>query len=57
LTAGYVRDVRNDRFGCVGVGADITLYRMAPGLQPFYESSRSFHVFVRWRPSVAAHVH
>jgi hypothetical protein len=57
LTAGYVRDVRNDRFGRVGVGADITLYRMAPGLQPFYESSRSFHVFVRWRPSVAAHVH
>jgi hypothetical protein len=56
LTAGYVRDLRNGRFGRVGLGADITVYRMAPGLQPFYEPSRSFHVFVRWRPATA-HVH
>jgi len=59
VTAGYLRDVSITRAGRVGVGADITLYRVAPDMAPYYGSSpRSFHIFLRWRPEVAVtHVH
>ena len=50
VTGGYLRDLHRGRFGRIGVGADATLYWMVPDLAVFYESSRSFHVFVRWRP-------
>jgi hypothetical protein len=58
VTAGYLRDVSMQRTGRVGVGADVTVYRMAPDMLPYYGSSRSFHVFLRWRPPAGApHVH
>jgi hypothetical protein len=58
FTAGYLRDVIVQRAGRFGIGADVTVYKMAPDLLPYYDSSRSYHVFVRWRPLVSAlHVH
>jgi hypothetical protein len=61
LTVGYLRDLpfqSIQRVGRLGVGADVTVYRMAPDLLPYYDSARSFHIFLRWRPNVATpHVH
>jgi hypothetical protein len=58
LTTGYVRDIPIESLRRLGIGADITLYRMGPDLVPYFGSSRSFHVFVRWRPPVSmVHVH
>jgi hypothetical protein len=59
LTLGLVRDVGPDRWGRVGIGADFTVYRMSPDMQEFFDGSRSFHVFLRWRPlrTSTAHVH
>jgi hypothetical protein len=46
------------RAGRVGVGADATVYHMQDDLRIFWESSRSFHVFLRWRPvGVMQHMH
>ena len=44
----------------VALGADITLYHIPTDLESYYEPSRSFHVFVHWRPRTAhpaSHVH
>jgi hypothetical protein len=44
----------------VAIGADLTLYHIPTDLQTYYEPSRSFHVFVHWRPRTgqpATHVH
>ena len=61
VTAGYLRDILNDRWGRVGIGADATFYQMPDELKIYWDTSRSFHVFLRWRPRVAAgsvlHVH
>ena len=59
LTVGLVRDIAPARWGRLGVGADVTVYRMSQDMIEFFEGSRSFHVFLRWRPSHAsmAHVH
>jgi hypothetical protein len=59
VTIGYVQHLRADRWGRVGVGADATVYRTSPDLREFYGSSRSYHLFIRWRPTAApvAHVH
>ncbi len=58
VTAGYVYDVSTSRWGRVGLGADATMYRMPSDVADFYGGSRSFHAFLRWRPSsVGAHVH
>jgi hypothetical protein len=59
LTAGYIRELPFPTIGRLGVGADITVYRMPADLEPYYAGSRSFHVFLRWRPAAtpAAHVH
>ena len=62
LTFGAVKDLRMlglDRVGRFGIGGDVTLYDMSVDLAPIYGGSTSFHVFVRWRPSVAPspHVH
>jgi hypothetical protein len=54
-TAGYLRDVSVTRAGRFGVGADATFYQMPDALLQFWESSRSFHVFLRWRPVGAMH--
>jgi hypothetical protein len=59
LTLGLVRDVGPARWGRLGIGADFTVYRMSEDLIPFFDGSRSFHVFLRWRPlrTSMAHVH
>jgi hypothetical protein len=58
LTVGDVFDVSRTRFGRVGVGADATFYHMPEDILQYWGGSRSYHVFLRWRPSVAAaHVH
>jgi hypothetical protein len=59
LTLGLVRDVGPARWGRLGIGADFTVYRMSPDMMEFFDGSRSFHVFLRWRPlrTSMAHVH
>ncbi len=59
LTLGLVRDIASGPWGRVGVGADFTVYRMSEDMEPFFDGSRSFHVFLRWRPlrTSMAHVH
>jgi len=59
LTIGAIRDLPFERFGRIGGGADITVYRMSPDMDVYFSGSRSFHVFVRWRPHApsTAHVH
>jgi hypothetical protein len=58
FTAGYIRDLPILKSSRIGVGGDITTYWMAEELRVFYDSSRSYHVFLRWRPVVAApHAH
>jgi hypothetical protein len=59
FTLGLVRDVASGRSGRFGIGADVTAYRMSDDLIDFFDGSRSFHVFVRWRPlrSSMAHGH
>ena len=49
-TAGYLRDISVTRAGRIGVGADATVYQMPDDLKVYWASSRSFHVFLRWRP-------
>jgi hypothetical protein len=60
-TFGYVRDFLRWRAGRVGIGADVTGYRVPSNLEFYYGSPASFHVFLRYRlPSaagVAPHVH
>jgi len=44
----------------IALGADITLYHIPTDLETYYDPSRSFHVFVHWRPRTAqsvTHVH
>ena len=59
LTIGYLQDLVADRWGRLGIGADLTVYRTSADLAVFYGSSRSYHAFLRWRPnrSDAVHVH
>jgi hypothetical protein len=58
VTIGCIRDLPIAVPGRFGIGADATLYHMPPELLPYYGSSRSYHVFLRWRPRAAApHVH
>jgi hypothetical protein len=61
-TFGAVQDLsfwRLNRLGRVGIGADLTLYRMSAELTDAYGGSKSFHVFLRWRPGSdpLQHVH
>ncbi len=51
FTAGYVRDVVSNRIGRLGMGGDVTGYRVPTNLEFFYGSPWSFHAFVRWRSS------
>ena len=58
LTIGYVFDLPGRRRGRLGVGADATIYRMPTDLLQYYGGSNSYHLFLRWRPTLAApHVH
>ena len=60
LTAGYVWDVTDTRWGRLGIGADVTAYRLSDDLLEFYGSPHSFHFFLRYRPQPrisGVHVH
>jgi len=50
LTTGYVFELVPDRWGRIGIGADATFYHMPADLLQFWAPSRSYHVFLRWRP-------
>jgi hypothetical protein len=43
----------------VGLGGDVTLYRMSNDLELLYAGPASFHAFLRWRPRQALpeHIH
>jgi hypothetical protein len=58
-TLGYVRDFVQSDHGALGVGADITGYRVPTNLKESYGSPLSFHAFVRYRLRApdASHVH
>ena len=59
LTLGVVRDIAPARYGRLGIGADITVYGMSEDVIEFFDGSRSFHFFLRWRPAATSmgHVH
>jgi len=59
LTVGYVREIPMISWSHAGIGADITVHRTSADLVEFYGSPKSYHVFLRWRPSASApaHVH
>ncbi len=59
ITIGGVRDLLFWSRGRLGIGADVTLYRMGPDMAFYFDGSRSAHVFLRWRPQIVstAHVH
>jgi hypothetical protein len=52
-----VRDIAPARWGRLGIGADATVYRMSQDMIEFFDGSRSFHVFLRWRPARTSSVH
>lgn len=54
LTAGYVRDVAAPAWGTLGIGGDVTRYRVPKNLAEPYGSPVSFHVFVRYRGRAGA---
>ncbi len=59
FTLGGVQDLPIAARGSVGIGADITVYRMGADMAEYFAGSRSAHVFLRWRPrtTATAHVH
>jgi len=58
FTIGAVRDLPVVSPGRFGLGGDITLYAMSPDMAFYFAGSKSFHLFLRWRPAPAlAHVH
>ena len=48
FTLGGVRDVVAGAFGRLGVGADLTTYRVPANLKDSYGRPLSVHVFVRY---------
>jgi hypothetical protein len=58
VTTGYLREILSSPFGRIGIAADVTFYRMPENLALYYGSSRSYHLFLRWKPIAAStHVH
>src|SRR5206468_3072581 len=59
FTIGAVQDLPFDWLGRIGLGTDVSTYRMSPDMAFYFAGSRSVHAFVRWRPHAAAmaHVH
>ncbi|HWW83193.1 MAG TPA: hypothetical protein VNZ26_06300 [Vicinamibacterales bacterium] len=49
ITIGYLHDVSRTRWGRVGIGGDLTTYRVPANLADSYGSPHSFHLFIRWR--------
>lgn len=56
-TLGYIHDIDVGRAGRFGVGADFVHYTMPPLIEQFWGGSRSWHVFLRWRPESNGHHH
>jgi hypothetical protein len=54
LTLGGIRDLPIAMRGRIGIGGDVTLYRMSADLDEFYAGSHGYHVFLRWRPSTTS---
>jgi hypothetical protein len=54
-TLGYVYDLVQSGKGIVGVGGDITAYRVDSNLKESYGSPLSIHVFLRYRPARFIH--
>ena len=54
FTVGYVRDLVVGRFGRIGLGGDLTTYRVPANLAEAYGSPLSAHVFVRVRGRAAS---
>jgi hypothetical protein len=58
LTGGYVFDVLARPGALLGVGGDLTVYRVDRNLRDNYGAPLSLHVFLRYRPSRASpHAH
>ena len=57
LTVGLIRDIAPAAWGRLGIGADVTVYGMSGDLTPYFEGARSFHVFLRWRPTRTSLAH
>jgi hypothetical protein len=58
FTLGAVRDLPFVSRGRFGIGGDVTLYSMSPDMAFYFGGSKSYHVFLRWRPQTdSAHVH
>jgi hypothetical protein len=56
FTFGGVRDIVATSMFRLGVGGDVTFYRLPGELKPVYGSSpTSFHLFVRFRPGRMSH--
>ena len=56
FTFGGVRDIVAASKLRVGIGGDVTFYRVPDGLKPVYGSSpKSYHVFLRIRPGKLKH--
>jgi len=59
VTIGGVFDLPFVTRGRLGLGADVTVYRMGPDMAFYFDGSRSAHAFLRWRPNAVplTHVH
>ena len=56
VTFGGVRDIVQNKYGQIGLGADVTFYSKPSALDPVYGSNPvSFHVFLRLRPPKMMH--
>ena len=57
-TFGGVRDLRQNQFGQIGLGADLTFYSKPTALVPLYgQNPVSFRIFLRLRPGLSSHMH
>jgi len=56
LTGGYVFDAVDAMGGRVGIGGDVSVYRVPPNLRENYGAPVSFHLFIRYRP-IGAQLH
>jgi hypothetical protein len=54
-TVGYVYDLIASARGSVGIGGDVTGYRVDRNLSDNYGAPISVHVFMRYRPARATH--
>jgi hypothetical protein len=58
FTFGGVRDLIQNHFWQLGLGADVTVYSKPGVLDPAYGNNPvSFHVFLRMRPGLRGHGH